>query len=85
MDIETIISSFEQLQRDKIGLSPSGSGHLVKELTGKPINYLIGTDYRMKEIAALSGFGSQEHFIRSFREKYSKTPAEFRKASQGTF
>jgi AraC family transcriptional regulator len=76
----------------KTGLSKSRTTHLVKELFGKTFSelltnerleharqLLIGTDYRMNEISALTGFGSHEHFSRMFRRHCGITPGEYRR------
>jgi AraC-like DNA-binding protein len=76
----------------KIGLSESRACHLVKEIFGKTFGELmtderlerarislIGTDYRMNEIADFSGFGSAEHFSRTFSKHCGITPGEYRR------
>jgi len=98
--IEAFCRSSIKLQAlgERLGLSPTRAGHLVKELTGKTfselvlekrtenaISYIVGTDYRMKEIAALAGFGTPEHFCRTFQKKYHKSPAQFRNDAQRKF
>ena len=78
-----------------LGLSASRASHLIRELTGKTFSqlvqakrlelaefYLVSSDYRLKEVAALSGFCSPEHFCRIFRRHHGRTPAMFRKHEQ---
>lgn len=45
-------------------------------------NQLISTNTTIKDIAAAAGYGSSEHFFRSFRKIYGITPQEFRNQSQ---
>ena len=76
----------------KIGLSESRTCHLVKEVFGRTFSELmtderlerarqclIGTDYRMNEIAGITGFGSAEHFNRMFSRHCGITPGEYRR------
>ena len=74
-----------------LNLSSSRTCHMVKEYFGKSLNVLIAeerlerarqllitTDYRMNEIAELTGMGSAEHFSRTFRRYCKMSPGEFR-------
>jgi AraC family transcriptional regulator len=76
----------------KIGLSKSRTCHLVREIFRKTFielllderleharQFLIGTDYRMNEIADFAGFGSAEHFSRMFRKYCEMSPGEYRR------
>ncbi len=77
---------------EKLHLSSSRAGHLVSELFGVSFAELVlqermkrakallrSTDFRMGEIAAKTGFGSECHFSRAFRKAAGMTPGECRR------
>ena len=83
--------SVEKLARE-VHLSPSYFQGVYKSLFGiSPINdliearikraeeYLISSNKKETEIAALTGYRNVEHFIRQFKRIKGCTPSEFRK------
>ena len=52
---------------------------IVKSLRlQKAADYLINSDLRISEIAPLSGYGSVDHFTRTFKDVYKMTPLAYR-------
>lgn len=76
---------------DKVCLSPSYFGDLIKKETGKTAQeyiqlkvidrsklYLLGTNQSVSQIADELGFQYPQHFIRMFKKQTGYTPKEFR-------
>ena len=43
---------------------------------------LLETELKVSEIAEMCGYGSTEHFFRTFKDKYGCTPTEFREKAK---
>ena len=88
---DSYISGLENISRD-IGISKSHLQRLYKHLFSTTIKddvinsrikkaqqLLLHTDMRISEIAEQCGYGSENHFMRQFKEKNLRTAAQFRK------
>ncbi len=77
---------------DTLGYSETYTGTMVKRLLGKPFSVLLedkrceraaelltGTDLPIEEIIYRVGYANESFFRRLFRERYQKSPLEFRK------
>ena len=75
-----------------MGMSYSGFQHLYKKIFGVSVmadltksrfdlaeKLLLTTTLSIKEIAHKCGYISEYSFMRKFKERYNKTPSEFRK------
>lgn len=75
-----------------LGLSPSRSAHVVRQLTGRTLAQLVHdarvqtaswlltqTDLPLKEIIRRVGYTDLSHFHRTFRRKTGVTPAKYRR------
>ena len=75
------------------GLTPYYFIHLFKEVTGEsPVKYISELNMRKAEylledtnmgvadIARLTGFESPSYFTKRFKERFGKTPSEFRES-----
>ena len=80
---------------DQFDLSPSYCSQLVRRCTGKSAaayihqvrmehakHLLISCDLPLREIASVTGFGSQLNLIRSFKREEGVTPSEWRNMRQ---
>jgi AraC-like DNA-binding protein len=80
---------------EKLHLSKSRFGHLVKEIFGltfpalvtmikmkEAANYLISTDLPVAEIAFMLGFDDQNYFSRVFSKHFNAPPTKYRKENQ---
>ena len=70
------ISRTQHLFKSKVGVSISQ--YIKKKRLEKACYYLLNTDYQIKEICFKVGTCDQSHFCRNFKEKYGKTPTEYR-------
>lgn len=77
---------------DQLGLSPSRTAHLVKEIWGFSFSEMVNqarlktacsllqhTDHTIQEIAFRSGFGDQSNFQKKFKAQFKLTPGSWRK------
>ena len=75
-----------------LGYSSVYSGNIVKELTGKSFSkllqskrcasaadLLINSELSIEEIISLTGYENESFFRKIFKEKYGKSPLQYRK------
>lgn len=77
-EINLCKSQFVQLFQKELGISPI---KFIRQLRFEKARELLETTFlSVKEISVSVGFNDQSHFVRDFKEKYGKTPTEFRKS-----
>ena len=60
-------------------------GEYIRKLrVEKAKDLLVSTNYKLTQIAYLSGFSDQSHFTKIFKEVMEKSPSNYRKGSQET-
>lgn len=59
----------------------SFSGYMTELRMQKAKEFLISTDWKIKEIASKTGYRDANYFIRAFKKFYGYTPEEYRKLS----
>ena len=70
-------SRFSHLFKEQVGVSPGKYSKLVR--MRRAAHLLSRTLLSIKEIANLSGFGSESHFFSDFKSLYGLSPSMFRK------
>ncbi len=72
-------SHLQHLFKQKTGV---GLGHLLTEQRlQKAAQLLVGTNMRVKEIAAVVGYEHTSSFTRAFTQRFAQTPLSYRRDS----
>ena len=70
-------STLGRLFRTEVGLSPRE--YWIRRKIRRAQEYLVNTDFSIKEISVQLGYSSQFHFSGEFRKRCGLSPSEFRK------
>lgn len=70
-------STLGRLFRTELGLSPRE--YWIRRKIRRAQEYLVNTDFSIKEISVQLGYSSQFHFSGEFRKRCGLSPSEFRK------